>query len=58
MALILFQIGINDYPGTANDLAGCVNDCNEVVFGKCVFDSCAHLINLRFAVERGLRVAP
>lgn len=21
-------IGINDYPGTQNDLAGCVNDCN------------------------------
>jgi hypothetical protein len=30
MALSLFQIGINDYPGTANDLAGCVNDCKDL----------------------------
>lgn len=30
MALLLFQIGINDYPGTANDLAGCVNDCKDL----------------------------
>lgn len=30
MALSLFQVGINDYPGTANDLAGCVNDCKDL----------------------------
>ncbi len=22
-------IGINDYPGTQNDLSGCVNDAND-----------------------------
>lgn len=29
-------VGINDYPGTGSDLAGCVNDANDwaVVFGK------------------------
>ena len=23
------HIGINDYPGTQNDLSGCVNDAND-----------------------------
>ena len=23
------HIGINDYPGTGNDLSGCVNDAND-----------------------------
>lgn len=29
MAKIGLVIGINDYPGTSNDLAGCVNDAND-----------------------------
>ena len=29
MALKAICIGINDYPGTQNDLHGCVNDAND-----------------------------
>lgn len=29
MAKVALCIGINDYPGTQNDLAGCVNDAND-----------------------------
>lgn len=30
MATRALCIGINDYPGTDNDLSGCVNDANEI----------------------------
>ena len=36
-------IGINDYPGTANDLSGCVNDANDWV---------AELTTRGFAVQK------
>ncbi|MDP2198878.1 MAG: caspase family protein, partial [Sulfurimicrobium sp.] len=29
MAKNALCIGINDYPGTQNDLSGCVNDAND-----------------------------
>ena len=29
MAKYALCIGINDYPGTENDLSGCVNDAND-----------------------------
>ncbi|MGE5839594.1 MAG: caspase family protein, partial [Deltaproteobacteria bacterium] len=29
MAKRALCIGINDYPGTGSDLAGCVNDAND-----------------------------
>jgi hypothetical protein len=29
MAKYALCIGINDYPGTGSDLAGCVNDAND-----------------------------
>jgi hypothetical protein len=29
MAKTALCIGINDYPGTANDLSGCINDAQD-----------------------------
>ena len=41
-------VGINDYPGTQNDLSGCVNDCEEwgrLLVEKFGFGSVTKLIN-------------